>query len=134
MGPTGLLLVADGGNHAIRAVAADGAVSTLAGSGGAGYADGLGMAASFNGPEGLACCGADGRVFVADALNNRIRAVLPNGDTVTVAGSGVAGFSDGDGTTAELNTPRGVALGAGGVLYVADTGNNVLRTVSPGAR
>ena len=74
---------------------------------------------------------AGGDVFVADTYNNRVVKITPQGQVVTVAGDGVAGYS-GDGRLAafaELNSPTGVAVDAEGNLYVADSANNVIRRV-----
>jgi sugar lactone lactonase YvrE len=114
----GVLYVADTGNNAIRRIAPDGAVSTLAGDGVAGYRDGPAAQARFNGPIGVAV-EASGRVLVADTYNDRLRAIDPDGSVVTLAGP--------DG----LNTPCGVAAGAAGAIYVADTGDGVVRAISP---
>ncbi|WP_460503748.1 NHL repeat-containing protein, partial [Hymenobacter agri] len=97
----GNLYVADYGNQRIRKITPGGTVSTLAGSGTAGFADGLGAAAQFNGPNGLAVDG-QGVVYVSDYENNRIRKVLPNGTVSTLAGTGQRGFADGPGSSAQL--------------------------------
>jgi sugar lactone lactonase YvrE len=105
-------------------------VSTLAGSGAPGFADGAAGAARFADPFGVAV-GADGSVYVADAgESNRIRKLTPRGGLVTLAG-GREGFADGAGAAAAFNTPSALALDASGNLYVADTGNNRVRKVTP---
>ncbi|MHB8418028.1 MAG: NHL repeat-containing protein, partial [Myxococcales bacterium] len=135
----GNLYVADYANCAIRMVAvATGAVTTLAGSLGiCGSADGIGAAARFDGPSGLALDGA-GNLYVADSLNNTIRkVVLPFGLVTTLAGSpGVRGSADGTGAAANFDGPSWLALdiptngGApAGNLYVADQNNNTIRQV-----
>jgi sugar lactone lactonase YvrE len=83
----GHLYVADRGNHSIRVIAPDGTVSTLAGSGEKGFADGPAAAAMFDAPEDVAI-DEDGTVYVADSNNNRIRRVAPDGTISTYAGSG----------------------------------------------
>jgi sugar lactone lactonase YvrE len=137
-GPTGVasdaaganVYVADYGNNAIRKiVVATGAVTTLAG-GKAGATNGTGTAAAFNGPAGVAVDGA-GNVYVADYLNNQIRVVTAAGVVTTLAGSTTAGAANGTGTAASFNGPRGVAVDAAGNVYVADSGNNLIREITP---
>jgi len=125
----GTLYVADTGNHAIRRVAPDGTVTTLAGTGEAGFADGPAVQARFHAPTGVAV-DATGRVFVADGFNDRIR-VIEAGVVRTLAGDGRPGFLDGPGTQARFDTPGGLALGDDGALWIADTGNHALRRVAP---
>jgi sugar lactone lactonase YvrE len=126
---TGAVLVADTGNNAIRRITPDGIVSTLGGDGSAGYVDGIGSETRFNGPIGVAV-DATGRVIIADTYNDRIRAILPDGRVITVAGSGQPGFVDGPAAEAQFHTPCGVAIDAAGNIYVADTGNSTVRMVS----
>jgi sugar lactone lactonase YvrE len=130
---SGVLFVADSMNHTIRKVTSDGAVTTFAGGAGvSGWVDGTGDAARFNLPSGIAV-DANGNVFVADTTNNLIRKITPAGGVTTLAGTaGVAGFDDGVGGAALFNRPEGLAIDAGGNLYVADTGNSVIRKVSAG--
>src|SRR5215213_1970544 len=81
-------------------------------------------------PFGVAVA-ADGTIYVADAgENNRIRKISPDGSVTTLAG-GSEGFADGAGTTSSFNTPSALALGPDGNLYVADTGNNRIRKITP---
>jgi hypothetical protein len=117
----GNLIVADEQNHCIRHVKLDGSITTLAGCGKAGYADGRGLKALFNSPEAL-CLDAIGRVLVCDRANHRIRMVTENGKVTTVAGAGDKGFADGPVATAKFNSPAGIATDAKGNIYVADTG------------
>lgn len=130
MDRAGNLIVADTGNHAIRRITPTGTVTTLAGTGEPGYRDGPGHLALLNGPIGVAV-DAVGRVIVADTYNDRIRAVLPDGQVVTVAGNGGVGAQDGDARAASFNTPAGVAVSPSGDVYVADTGNSAVRVVTP---
>jgi sugar lactone lactonase YvrE len=124
----GNLYVADTGNHCIRKIAGDRTVTTLAGSATAGAANGVGKAASFNGPRGLAVTNR-GVVFVADTDNHLIRRIAPDGTVTTLAGSGSAGRSDGVGTAASFNAPGGLMLDGGSALLVADSGNGLLRRI-----
>jgi sugar lactone lactonase YvrE len=105
-------------------------VTTLAGSGTAGYADGVGAAASFNSPYGLGCDAA-GNLFLSDVLNHRIRKITPAGVVTTLAGSGVAGLAEGTGAEASFSSPHGLTVDVGGNIYVADRNNHRIRKVTP---
>jgi sugar lactone lactonase YvrE len=121
------------GRDKIRKITPDGNVTTLAGSGSPGNADGAGTSASFRGPKGLAV-DSSGNVYVADRGNNTIRKITSSGIVTTLAGSASPGSADGTGTAASFNSPAGVALDASGNLYVADSGNNKIRKITlPGA-
>jgi len=124
----GNLYVADTGNHAIRKVTPGGVVTTLAGDGQPGWRDGPGAQARFDGPMGLAIDAA-GRVIVADAYNDRIRAVAPDGTVSTIAGGALPGDVDGPGAQARLDTPCAVLVEPGGRILVADTRNDALRAI-----
>jgi len=126
----GNLYVADTGNHAIRRITPQGAVSTLAGSGTPGFADGPGAQARFDGPTGVAV-GADGRVYVADTYNDRVRAIAPDGTVSTLAGGDRPGDADGPGALARFDTPTAVAVDAMNRVYVADLRNNAIRRITP---
>ena len=126
----GNLYVADTGNHAIRKVTRQGQVTTLAGDGSPGFADGVGRNARFDGPMGVAVDAA-GRVFVADTWNDRIRVVEPDGRVWTLAGGDRPGWVDGVGAQARFDTPTAIVLDANGVAWVADMNNDALRTVTP---
>lgn len=127
----GNLYVADCPNNTIRKVSPAGVVSTLAGTPGVtGSADGLGGAASFNAPTGVAV-DAQGNLFVADCLNATIRRITPDGRVTTLAGTpGVRGSADGGGAAASFDGPLGVAVDPAGDVVVADTGNAVIRKVT----
>ncbi|SEN92115.1 NHL repeat-containing protein [Duganella sp. CF517] len=126
----GNLYVADGGdNNSIRRIGVDGVSTTFAGAA-EGYAEGLGQAASFNTPSGLAIDGA-GNLYVADTGNNAIRKITPDGKVSTLAGDGLAGDKDGRGAAARFNGPIGVAVDDGGVVYVSDTYNDRIRRITP---
>ena len=126
------LYVADNFNNRIRAIdlaSTNKTVSTIAGSGTPGHADGAGTAAQFRNPTGLALSGT--MLYVADAINHRIRAIdlaSTNKAVGTIAGSGTPGHADGAGTAAQFDNPTGLAL-SGTTLYVADASNNRIRAI-----
>lgn len=132
-GPGGVYYVSDFQNQRIRKVAANGTISTVAGTGAKGYnGDGiLAVNASLNDPTGVALDSA-GNIYIADAANDRIRKVdIATGMISTIAGNGVRGFS-GDGgaaTTAMLACPTRIKFNAAGTLYIADQCNHRIRTV-----
>jgi len=130
---SGNLLVADTGNHTLRRIATDGTVTTLAGSPGQpGSTDGASALARFNGPFGLAVA-ATGAIYISDTQNHTIRLLATDGTVSTYAGlAQKAGQVDGDRASARFNQPNGLALTAGGTLYVADFGNSVIRAISAG--
>jgi uncharacterized repeat protein (TIGR02543 family) len=104
-------------------------VTTIAGSGEAGYAEGTGTAAQFSYPTGVAVDGS-GNLYVADYKNHRIRKISPQGVVTTIAGSGEDGYADGTGTAAQFSSPSSVAVDGSGNLYVADFNNNRIRKIS----
>ena len=123
----GTLYVCDHGNHAIRKITPAGVVTTLAGSGLAGSADGTGTAATFRFPSGVAV-DASGTVHVADTDNQLVRSVTAAGVVTTVGGSaGSTGSTDGAGTASRFFNPKDVTVDASGNLYVADRANYAIR-------
>lgn len=157
----GTVYVADTGNHRIRRIAADGRVTTLAGTGVPGLRDGNGREAQFNGPIAIAIAAGGpavraapawvGRILgwfrqhrrsapvetpsvhliVADTYNDAIRIVDGAGIVTTLAGGSGPGFRDGSGPSAQFDTPSGVAVLRDGTLLVADTGNSLVRRLTP---
>ena len=126
------LYVADTGNNVIRTInITSGAVTTLTGTAGAGYQDGILTAAKFSRPQGLVLHGQ--KLYVADSANNAIRQIdLTSGQVSTLAGlpTGTPGFTNAQGTSASFNYPVGLALSADGtILYVADDLNNAIRRI-----
>ena len=101
-------------------------VSTLAGTGTEGFADGAGSSAQFHLPSGIAVDG-QGNLYVADRLNLRIRKIDPDGNVSTPAGSSQSGNFDGIGDEARFTNPWGIAYQPDGNLYIGDTGNNLIR-------
>jgi sugar lactone lactonase YvrE len=134
---TGNLYIADNGNHRIRKVAADGTITTFAGTGERGFGGdgGLAVKALFNRPYGVQV-DPQGNVLIADQGNNRIRKITADGRISTVAGNGTQDFS-GDGglaTSASLSQPNDVTADKAGNLYIADSGNHRVRKVTPDGR
>jgi sugar lactone lactonase YvrE len=129
----GGVLFADTGNHLIRKLSSFGYTGPLVGNGNPGYSGdgGRPFQASLNSPSALVVAD-DGRIFISDTGNHRIRLVNSSRDTiVTIAGNGQAGFS-GDGgpaTEASLNSPRGLLFDGDRKLFIADSGNHRVRVV-----
>ena len=125
---SGNMYVSDFGSNKIRKITPNGVVTTFAGSGVTGSANGNGVNASFNHPRGLAI-DATGNVLVADRDNNVIRKITPSGDVTTYAGSGAWGSTNGASGSARFNSPNGVAVDASGNLFVTDGNNNLIRKI-----
>ena len=96
----------------------------------AGYADGVGTQAKFNGANELAFDKYN-NLYVADSGNHRIRKVTPDGTVTTVAGSGIAGFQDGSSATAQFNLPFSIYVDNDDNIYVGDRNNYRIRKISP---
>ncbi|MFK0174102.1 RICIN domain-containing protein [Streptomyces sp. NPDC090306] len=129
----GTLYIADTDNHRIRKVTADGQISTVAGTGTAGFSgdNGPATAAQLNCPYGVAV-DSTGNLYIADTDNHRVRQVAPDGQVRTIAGTGTPGYS-GDGgpaAAARLNGPYGVAVDGRGQLYITDAENHRVRKVA----
>lgn len=125
----GNLYVADTMNHCIRKISSQGIVTTVAGSGVAGYIDSTGTAAQFNKPVGIVVDNA-GIIYVSDAGNNIIRKITQQGVVTTLAGTTVGGCVDGAGITAQFNAPFLITVDNQGILYVADKLNNRIRQIT----
>jgi len=123
----GNVFVADRLNHSIRRITRAGEVSTLAG-GEQGFADGIGPAAQFDRPSGLAI-DQDNNLYVTDSGNNKIRKIDPRGHVSTLAGS-TKGSADGPSSIAKFNFPVGIVVDQGLNLYVADQDNHSIRRIS----
>lgn len=129
---SGNIFIADRDNHRIRKIdITTNNISTIAGTGTAGFSVNLATSAQLNQPGGVAVDN-DGNIYIADSHNHRIRKILAStGEIVTIAGDGTANFG-GDGglaTAAQLNTPGDVAVDASGNLYIADKENHRIRKV-----
>jgi sugar lactone lactonase YvrE len=136
VGKDGTIYVADTGGNQIRAVSPDGkSVTTFAGMSIDGYANGPGASARFRWPIGLAI-GSDGTLYVADSVNNVIRAIGPDAahtvSTYAGTGSPAAGLVNGPGNAALFDTPVAVAVAPDGGVLVADLYNSCVRRIDPG--
>lgn len=131
VGTNGTIYVADTGNQTIRKIASSGGVTTLAGSPEHwGSTDGVGPAARFNGPLGVAL-DDQGNLFVSDSFNHTIRRITPEGAVSTWAGQpGVDGCVDGEATASRFNKPAELAMDRRNNLFVADSGNHIIRKIS----
>lgn len=130
----GHLFVTDTANNEVREITPMGTIIRVAGTGAVGSSGdgGAATAATLNAPQGIATDAA-GNLYIADTQNNKIRFLdMSTGLISTYVGTGSAGYS-GDGanaSSATLNGPTGLFLTPSGVLYIADTGNNVIRTIA----
>ena len=127
---SGNIVLADSDNHALRKVSKAGAnVSTLAGNGEVGFADGWGDDARFHDPMDVVLTGT-GEYAVSDWGNHAIRMMTDEGEVRTLVGNGEAGFADGVGEAARFNNPQGLGVLPNGDLVVADQGNHAIRLVT----
>ena len=118
----------------IAKVTSTGVVSVLAGDGSVGFNDEIGISAIFNKPYGIAKDSV-GNLYVSDSLNHSIRKITPAGRVITIAGRApitvTSGFLDATGTASRFNTPKGIVIDSNDNLFVADTGNNRIRKITP---
>lgn len=130
VGPNGRIFLADSRNHVIRVIATDGTVSTMAGTAGEqGSVDGLGAFARFDHPSGLVAL-ADGTLLIGDTGNHTIRRIAVDGAVTTFAGlAGQADHVDGPSVSARFSSPIGLAVDGSGNVFVADSGNHVIRRI-----
>jgi sugar lactone lactonase YvrE len=126
---SGTVYIADGNNNKIRKIS-NGFVSTLAGGGAIGAVNGIGTAAGFNDPSGIALNPVDGALIVAELFGHRVRRVTPDGRVATVAGTGVASGVNGLGSAATFVNPFGVAVDSAGTIYVTEQLGNRIRKIT----
>lgn len=130
----GNLYISDSGNNTIRKVSTAGIITTVAGTGSAGY-NGDGIAATsaeLSSPRGIAFDAA-GNLYIADAGNERIRMIsFASGIISTAAGNGTQGCNNDVASKATFNGPLGLAFDSGGALYISDAGNGIVRKLSNG--
>lgn len=124
----GRVFVADTGNHAVRRIDTNGAVTTVAGDGTAGSTDSPG--ARFSGLAGIAVDGAQLYVYIADTNNHRIRRLDGNNTVITLAGLD-RGFKDGSASQSRFADPVGMAVDGAGHVIVAETTNSLVREIDP---
>jgi sugar lactone lactonase YvrE len=127
---SGNLFILDANDPRIRKVAPNTTVSTYAGASTEGYIDGPASIAKFRYSNGIAA-DAQGNVYVADAGNNCIRKITPNGIVSTLAGGSQVGYQDGTGAAARFNAPYGLAVDTKGNVYVCDVLNYRIRKITP---
>lgn len=127
--PLGNIYVADLGCNSVRKITPSGVVTTYAGSGSPGFANGNAASASFNGLNGL-FVDASGNIIESDGYNHAIRKIDTNGMVSTIAGNGSSGFANGTGTLATFNAPYSVCGDNSGNIYVAEYNNHDIRKIT----
>lgn len=132
----GNVYVSDFNNHRIRKISSGGIVSTVAGTGTAGYNDGSAVLAQFNYPRGI-CIDQQGNLYVGDSWNHRIRKIDNTGNVGTYAGGGnsigvgsTGDYIDANDTNARFYTPAGLSIDNYGNIYVADAYNHRIRKIN----
>jgi hypothetical protein len=133
----GNVYIADAASNVIRKVTTSGVISTIAGTGvaGSGGDGGPAPAAQLNGPTDVVMT-PSGNLYIADSNNHVVREVLTNGTIIRAAGTGSAGFNGdaGQGARAKLSSPEGLDVDSAGNVYIADSGNDDVRMLSPAGR
>ena len=133
---SGNVYVSDFSNHRIRKISVNGTVSTIAGSGTAGYMDGTAGVARFDFPRGI-CIDKQGNLYIGDSWNHRIRKIDNMGNVTTYAGGGSSmgvsspgSYVDANDTSARFHTPTGLSIDKSGNIYVADAYNHRIRKIN----
>jgi sugar lactone lactonase YvrE len=131
----GNIYFADSKNQVVRKITPEGALVTLAGNAtNADLGDGaLATAAELSGPVDVAVANGTGNIYILEQTGNRIRVITPNGNIATYAGIGTPGAPPsptGKATSQPVNSPQGLAIDSTGALYLADTGNNLIRKIT----
>lgn len=129
VGPANELYIVDYGSNKIFMVKPDGAMELFAGSDIAASMDGMRTMAGFNGPSGIVRNPRDGNIYITEYNGNCIRMINEEGLVSTVAGAQEAGYVDGIGRAARFSRPYHIDVDRNGNMYVADMGNNKLRTI-----
>ena len=131
MDAAGNLYIVDNADHTLRKLTPTGILSTIAGQAGQpGSVNATGTNASFNSPSGIVLA-PNGLLYMTDTGNNTVRSISTNGVVNLLAGSvGQAGATNAAGTLAKFNSPLGIAVDQSGVLYVADSGNHLIRKIT----
>ena len=129
---TGNIYIADDFNHRIRKINTAGIITTIAGTGIAGFnGDGIATAVQINSPHGIAIDGL-GNLLFTDCLNNRVRKISATGIITTIAGisSSAGGGDGGPATTAGVFSPYGIAIGGSGNIYFTQYGDHIIRKIT----
>jgi streptogramin lyase len=127
----GSLFIADSRNHVIRKITTNRLVTTFAGQAGTPGTNDGSASARFDTPTGIAIA-SNGNLYVSDTANHTIRKITPAGAVTTVAGvAGQSGFTNGLRTAARFNSPLGITVAVDGKIFVADSGNHLVRAIAP---
>lgn len=129
---TGMVYILDSINHVIRRVDESGVVSTIAGTGTAGYAEGPGLSAQFNAPRGICADPYEDKLYISDTGNNRIRVMdLVTNEVSLLAGDGSGSYAEGIGAAAKFFAPEGLDIDTTSkMLFIADTRNQRIRRIN----